>query len=203
VLARWVRARPEALAADLQAIGADIGPETQARARTLFAEVLDCPGGGLRIDTIHAFAQWLLAAFPNEAGLLPGVKAMEDRDKDLLLREVLADLLLNAERTNDAATLGALAQLSVRMGPDKVPAWLLRCAAAHEAWDGAASWQPPMRGGVLRLLGLPADAGPDDLLDLCSDGVFDTDALQCCLAAYSPVVDSDRTKSRVRHSRLA
>lgn len=185
VLARWVRLDAITLAKELLAIGADHGPESVARARKLFAAVLDCPGGGLRIDTIHAFAQWLLAAFPNEAGLLPGVKAMEDRDKDLLLREVLADLLLNAERTNDAAMLGALAQLSVRMGPDKVPAWLLRCAAAHEAWDGAAGWQPPMRGGVLRLLGLPADAGPDDLLDLCSDGVFDTDALQCCLSAYS------------------
>ena len=185
VLARWVRLDSTAMAKDLLAIGADHGPETVARARKLFAAVLDCPGGGLRIDTIHAFAQWLLAAFPNEAGLLPGVKAMEDRDRDLLLREVLAELLLSAERGNDAATLDALAQLSVRMGPDKVPAWLLRCAAAREAWEGAAGWQPPMRDGVLRLLGLPADAGPDDLLDLCSDGEFDTDALQCCLSAYS------------------
>ncbi len=185
VLARWVRLDATTLAKELLAIGADHGPETVARARKLFAAVLDCPGGGLRIDTIHAFAQWLLAAFPNEAGLLPGVKAMEDRDKDLLLREVLADLLLTAERSNDAPTLDALARLSVRMGPDKVPAWLLRCAGARDAWFGPAGWQPPMKGGVLRLLDLPADAGPDDLIDLCSDGVFDTDALQCCLAAYS------------------
>lgn len=185
VLARWVRLDATTLAKELLAIGADHGPDTVARARKLFAAVLDCPGGGLRIDTIHAFAQWLLAAFPNEAGLLPGVKAMEDRDKDLLLREVLAEMLLVAERTNDAVTLDALARLSVRMGPDKVPAWLLRCASAREAWEGATGWQPPMRDGVLRLLGLPPDAGPDDLQDLCSDGVFDTDALQCCLSAYS------------------
>ena len=81
---------------------------TRARARTLFAQVLDCPGGGLRIDTIHAFAQWLLAAFPHEAGLTPGTKAMEDRDRDLLAREVLSDLLLDAERSNDAAALATL-----------------------------------------------------------------------------------------------
>ena len=184
VLARWVRLESTALAKDLLAIGADHGPEAVARARKLFAAVLDCPGGGLRIDTIHAFAQWLLAAFPNEAGLLPGVRAMEDRDRDLLLREVLAELLLVAERTNDAATLDALARLSVRMGPDKVPAWLLRCASARDAWTGPGGWLPPMKDGVHRLLGLPADAGPDDLLDLCSDGVFDTDALHCCLSAY-------------------
>lgn len=185
VLARWVRLDDTQLFAELEAINAPSQPEDRARARKLFAAVLDCPGGGLRIDTIHAFAQWLLAAFPNEAGLLPGVKAMEDRDRDLLLREVLAGLIQNAERSNDAATLGALEQLSVRMGPDKVPAWLLRCAAAREAWEGAAGWQQPMRDGVLRLLGLPGDAGPDDLLDLCSDGVFDTDALLCCHAAYT------------------
>ena len=62
VLARWVRLGETELAAELKAIGADIGPDTLAHARTLFAAVLDCPGGGLRIDTIHAFAQWLLAA---------------------------------------------------------------------------------------------------------------------------------------------
>ncbi len=184
VLARWVRADAISLAQDLKAIGADFTPVSQAKARRLFAEVLDCPGGGLRIDTIHAFAQWLLSAFPTEAGLLPGVKAMEDRDRDLLLREVLADMLLEAERSNDVATLAALEQLSIRMGPEKVPGWLLRCAKAREAWEGPSGWQPPMRSGVLRLIGLPSDAKGEDLLDLCSDGVFDTDALECCLAAY-------------------
>lgn len=181
VLARWVRARPDALARDLQAIGADIDPATQARARTLFAEVLDCPGGGLRIDTIHAFAQWLLAAFPHEAGLVPGAKAMEDRDRDLLLREVLAGLLVEAERTNDAATLEALAELSVRLGPDAVEGYLLRCADARQAWEGPGAWLPPMRANVMRLIGLPADAEAGDLAELCSDARFDVVSLRRCM----------------------
>src|SRR3546814_5579386 len=41
VLARWVRMDSTTLAKELGHIGADIGPETQARARTLFASVLD------------------------------------------------------------------------------------------------------------------------------------------------------------------
>ncbi|MFM5923271.1 MAG: double-strand break repair helicase AddA [Novosphingobium sp.] len=184
VLARWVRAPDDDLFRDLEAIGAASGPAQREKARRLFASVLDCPGGGLRIDTIHAFAQWLLSAFPAEAGLIPGVKAMEDRDRDLLLREVLAELLLDAERGNDAATLAALEALSIRLGPMAVPGWLLRCAKAREAWEGPAGWQPPMRPNVLRLLGLSSDAEAADLEDLCSDGVFDTDALECCLAAY-------------------
>lgn len=185
VLARWVRASDTALASDLLAIGADHGPDSLARARTLFAEVLDSPGGGLRIDTIHAFAQWLLAAFPHEAGLLPGVKAMEDRDRALLLREVLADLLLEAERSNDAATLDALAQLSIRLGPDEVERYLLRCADAREAWTGSGAWQPPMGPRLRQLIGLPDDADASTLPALCSAPAFDDEALRLCLSAYT------------------
>ena len=183
VLARWVRARPDDVARDLKAIGADFSLTSVARARRLFAEVLDCPGGGLRIDTIHAFSQWLLAAFPHEAGLTPGAKAMEDRERALLLREVLAELLVTAEAANDAATLGTIADLSVRLGPDAVEAFLLRCAKALQVWQGPG-WQPPMGARVMQLIGLPSDASADDLPSLCADDVFDVDALRLCLSAY-------------------
>src|ERR1700754_1134141 len=55
-LAQWVRLKSEDLARDLLALGEDISPDAVKRARTLFARVLDTPGGGLRIETIHAFA---------------------------------------------------------------------------------------------------------------------------------------------------
>ncbi|WP_296678703.1 double-strand break repair helicase AddA [Novosphingobium sp.] len=182
VLAGWVRASPTDLFRDLEAIGAPSGPAELARARTLFAEVLDCPGGGLRIDTIHAFAQWLLAAFPSEAGLHPGTRAMEDRDRQLLLREVLADLLVAAQQSGDRPTLDAVALLSERLGPDAVESYLLRCAEAHDLWHGPGAWQPPMDAAVRRLIGLPADAC--SAADLCADGTFDTDALKLCESAY-------------------
>ncbi|PKB25662.1 DNA helicase/exodeoxyribonuclease V subunit A [Novosphingobium kunmingense] len=182
VLARWVRLDDNALFRELEAIGARSGPEARARARTLFASVLDCPGGGLRIDTIHAFAQWLLSAFPHEAGLAPGTRAMEDRDRQLLMREVLGGMLVEAEERGDAETLHAVAVLSERLGPDSVEAYLLRCAEAHDLWHGPGAWQPPMDADVRRLIGLPADA--ESAAGLCADGVFDTDALELCLAAY-------------------
>lgn len=140
VLAGWVRKKPEDLAADLIAIGDDPTPERQSRARTLFASVLDCPGGGLRIDTIHAFAQWLLGAFPEEAGVVPGTKPMEDRDRELLAHRVLADLLVEWEDRNEREPIEALEQLSLRMGADKARAWLMRCAEAREMWLGAGGW---------------------------------------------------------------
>jgi ATP-dependent helicase/nuclease subunit A len=182
-LARWVRLEPAKLALELKAIGADFGPDAIARARTLFAAVLDCPGGGLRIDTIHAFAQWLLAAFPNEAGLTPGSRAMEDRDRILLARQVLADLLVRAESDplGDPQLLTALADLSLRMGPEDVEGWLLRCAEAQSAWFGPGSWQEPLRPHVERLLGLSPGLDDAALAAMCADDAFDVEPLRHCL----------------------
>lgn len=178
VLAQWVRMKPEALAKDLAAIGAPVDPATQARARTLFASVLDCPGGGLRIDTIHAFSQWLLAAFPEEANLLPGTRPMEDRDREMLAHEVLAEMVADAEVQGDRTVIEPLAMLSLRMGADGVRGWLMRCAEAREAWFGPNGWQPPMRARVARLLGLDADADESSLAALCADDAFAVGALR-------------------------
>jgi len=181
VLARWVRMEDGALGADLQAIGASVDPATRERARTLFASVLDCPGGGLRIDTIHAFAQWLLSAFPQEAGLNPGTRAMEDRERGLLARKVLTQMLIDAKTQGDHETLEAVEDLSRRKGPEAVEAWLMRCASAHEAWSGPGAWMPPLRPRVNGLLGLPLDVTEGDVAGLCADDVFDVASLRQCL----------------------
>ncbi|MEN7536317.1 double-strand break repair helicase AddA [Aurantiacibacter flavus] len=183
VLANWVRMPAEALAADLLAIGASAAPETIARARSLFASVLDCPGGGLRIDTIHAFAQWLLAAFPNEAGLVPGTRPMEDRDRDLLASQVLADLVEDWDES-DPGGMAALEELSVRLGPADARKWLMRCAAAREAWFGPGAWQPPLRGRVAQLVGLPAEASAADFAGACADGSAGVELLRQVMWAY-------------------
>ena len=182
-LASWVRLEPTQLAQELIAIGADHGPDSQARARTLFAAVLDCPGGGLRIDTIHAFSQWLLGAFPHEAQLAPGTRAMEDRERVLLQRQVLADLLVAAENDplGDPQLLDALAALSLRLGPEETEQWLMRCAQAREVWFGTGSWQEPMRPRVDQLLGLPPGADESHVAALCADERFDTLALRRCM----------------------
>src|SRR5689334_8991961 len=99
-LAAWVRLKDSELAADLLALGEPNDPRTRERARQLFARVLDCPGR-LKIQTIHAFAQSLLAAFPAEAGIVPGFKPIEGRAEQELVQRTLAELLANAEATGD------------------------------------------------------------------------------------------------------
>lgn len=181
VLAGWVRMDDTRLAKDLMAIGAPFDPATVARARSRFAAVLDCPGGGLRIETIHAFCQWLLASFPVEAGLRPGTRAMEDRDRALLVRQVLSEMLVEAEAQGDEALLDALASLSLRMREDQVEAFLLRSAGARDLWWGPGSWIPPLRPRINSVLGLDEDDGEASLAAICADDAFDAAALRSCL----------------------
>jgi ATP-dependent helicase/nuclease subunit A len=161
VLARWVRLPETALFKELGYLGAPQDDATRDRARTLFASVLDCPGGGLRIDTIHAFAQFLIGNFPEEAGLAPGTRVMDDRSRELLAREVLTDMFEEAERTHDVRILDGLETFTTRKDPAALHKWLMRAADAHEMWEGPGSWQAPMGARVRQTLDMPSDAGEE------------------------------------------
>jgi ATP-dependent helicase/nuclease subunit A len=168
VLARWVRLPETALFKELGYLGAPQDEATRDRARSLFASVLDCPGGGLRIDTIHAFAQFLIGNFPEEAGLAPGTRVMDDRSRELLAREVLTDMFEEAERTHDVRILDGLETFTTRKDPAALHKWLMRIADAQEMWEGHGSWQSPMDARVRQTLGMPSDAGegwPNEILD--------------------------------------
>ena len=92
-LAAWVRMKDHGARQRIcMALRADPGPASRERARRLFAKVLEAPGG-LRIQTIHSFAQALLASFPAEAGITPGFTPIEGRAEQELARTTLANLL--------------------------------------------------------------------------------------------------------------
>ena len=86
-LAAWTVVAEPTLLYDLAALSGTVPPRARlAKARRLFAEVLDAPGG-LKIQTIHAFAQSLLGRFPLEAGVPPGFRLADDRASAVLLAE--------------------------------------------------------------------------------------------------------------------
>jgi ATP-dependent helicase/nuclease subunit A len=175
-LAAWVRMRDNELAEDLAALRADVGPAMRERARRLFARVLDAPGG-LRIQTIHSFAQALLASFPQEAGIAPGFKPIEGRAEQELARTTLANLLAEAEARRDDSLLADVQCLSVRMGEEGAVAYLLRCARAPEAMAGFGAPQtiePLLR----RVMNLPEESIADYLSRHCGDDRFDCDLLR-------------------------
>ena len=77
-------------------------PKASAEAaRKLLVQVLECPGG-IRIQTIHAFCQSLLASFPLEAGLAPHFRALDEIDAAALRMEARTDMLQAAGRQGGA-----------------------------------------------------------------------------------------------------
>jgi ATP-dependent helicase/nuclease subunit A len=171
-LAYWVRLKDEALAHELSMLGEEPASERLRYARTLFARVLEATGGGLRIQTIHAFAQSLLAAFPSEADLLPGFRPLEAREEQALARATLADLLVRAEEEGDQGLIRDLQALSLRLGESGAERFLKACARAPEGME----WLGPRQGVEARLrlgFGLPLGDVDEALARECADDVFD------------------------------
>ena len=84
-LGQWVTSDDARLDAALGELGVRPDGDTRGRARSLFAAVLDLPGG-MRIGTIHAFCEGLLKRFPLEARLSPHFRLLEDADRAVALQ---------------------------------------------------------------------------------------------------------------------
>jgi ATP-dependent helicase/nuclease subunit A len=163
-LASWVQLEDTALFKDMEAIGAKSGPEYRQRASELFARVLDAPGGGLQILTIHSFCQSLLGSFPEEAGLVPGFKPIEGAEQQTLLREALASMVIAAEQADDQDLIRSLQKLSLAMGEEAAEKFLAKCAAVPDVMEGipdgagAISW-------ARRVAGVEFDCSPHQMLE--------------------------------------
>jgi ATP-dependent helicase/nuclease subunit A len=169
-LAHWVQIKDAELAAELMALGEDFARDQVAKARTLFATVLESRNGGMRIMTIHAFCQTLLAGFPLEAGIAPGFRPLEGREEAALAQLVLAELVIGAEREGDARLLGDLSTLSLRLGEAEALAFLKRSARAAEALEVLGSG---LGAKVLDAMGVPLAYEPSYIAVACEDGAFD------------------------------
>ncbi|MBM3566121.1 MAG: double-strand break repair helicase AddA, partial [Alphaproteobacteria bacterium] len=87
------------------------------RARTLFARVLDAPGG-MPIQTIHAFCQSLLRRFPLEAGVAPHFAVMDERDAGEMLLAAREEVLARARADEGGALHAALAAVTRHVSED-------------------------------------------------------------------------------------
>jgi ATP-dependent helicase/nuclease subunit A len=158
-LAAWIALDDAALQAELRLLDAPTQPATMQRARSLFADVLEVPGG-LRVQTLHGFAQSLLAGFPVEAGLVPGFAVIDERQTARLRRRAFAELIAAAGRDQDERLLADIADMAVDVGENGVFRALDRLLgadaafAAHRSADG---FEP----GVRRLLGIGAEGSID------------------------------------------
>jgi ATP-dependent helicase/nuclease subunit A len=180
-LAAWVRLKDNQLFADLEALGEDSGPRTRERARKLFARVLDCPGG-LKIQTIHSFAQGLLASFPAEAKIVPGFQPIEGRAEQELVRRTLAELMADAETRGDERLSHDVQSLSRRLSETGAVEYLVACARKAEALEAlgpAEGIEAKIRG----LMDLPEGSVEDHIASNCGDDGFDCDLLRAVASA--------------------
>jgi ATP-dependent helicase/nuclease subunit A len=175
-LAAWVRIPDKVLRKELFALRAPTDPKSLERARQLFAKVLDCPGG-LKIQTIHSFAQSLLAAFPAEAGIVPGFQPIEGRAEQELVRRTLAELMADAEANGDEGLIRDVQCLSRRLGEAGAVEYLQICARKADALTAFGELDE-IEPGVRRLMSLPDGSPEDYIAEHCGDDRLDCDLLR-------------------------
>ncbi|TRD22044.1 double-strand break repair helicase AddA [Palleronia caenipelagi] len=91
-LGEWAMMPDTDLLEALRTLGAEgFAPDDLPRARRLFAQAIETPGG-LRIQTIHSFCAVLLRRFPLEAGVSPAFREMDDRSATALRQACLEEM---------------------------------------------------------------------------------------------------------------
>jgi len=196
-LAAWVRMADADLRKELAALDEPYDEHAVRKARRLFARVLDAPGGGLRIQTIHAFCQTLLAAFPTEAGLAPGFQPLEGRAEAALARATLAEMLVDAERGADLGLIDDVQKLSRRLGEEKAERYLSLCARAPDALAALGPRQG-IEARVRTALEVPLGDIEAAIEAACADDRFDCGLLR-------RIVDANRSwgaKTGLDHAEL-
>ena len=181
-LAAWVRMADAELRKELDALDEPYDDRAVRKARRLFARVLDAPGGGLRIQTIHAFCQTLLAAFPTEAGLAPGFQPLEGRAEAALARATLAEMLVAAEQGGDLGLIDDIQKLSRRLGEQKAERYLSLCARAPDALAALGPRQG-IEARVRAALQVPLGEIEDAIEATLTDDVFDSGLLRRIVGA--------------------
>src|SRR5260221_10415208 len=119
-LGSWATIADASLRTDLAALtGRWPEPPELIRARQLFATVLDAPGG-LKIQTIHAFCQSLLARFPLEAGIAPHFTVMDEATAEELRREARETVLARTRAQDLGGTIDPTLSAALTIVTDHV-----------------------------------------------------------------------------------
>jgi len=162
-LGAWAVLPELQLDAALRALGVMPDAAARARARSLFAQVLDLPGG-MRIATVHAFCQSLLRAFPLEAALPPRFAVLEDADAQALRQEAREAVL-----ASDAGAVAPIASLVDAENFAKVVKTLddERDALAMLDGSGIGDWSRRLAA----VCGVDAETDADGLIAAHFDGL--------------------------------
>jgi len=144
-LGEWVTLDDDRLDTELAALRVERSPDIRQAARSLFAQVLDLPGG-MRISTIHAFCQSLLRRFPLEAAISPQFRLLEGVDATITLDRAREGVIAAA----DPAAVAEMARLASLADIAKLVRELQQYSGRVEGLSALPERQ--LRDGVHRLL---------------------------------------------------
>lgn len=160
-LAVWATAPRETLAEQLRALTGAVPDDAQVNAaRSMLAATLDAPGG-MRIGTIHSFAQTLLRRFPLEAQVAPNFTLLDELDKQAVLRDA-REAVLAAVRPDDARA-EALDRLARRFAPQTFNSLIARIIETGQA--------PPSADEMLLAFDLPDGTTAKSLMSAAVGGL--------------------------------
>jgi ATP-dependent helicase/nuclease subunit A len=139
------------------------GEEALSRARRLFAQALETPGG-LKIQTLHAFCEKLLRRFPIEAGVSPRFTVLEDAAATALSQSARDDLARAALADPDGPVGRAYAHFAVELSWDAFQSLLGMIEAKRDALTAyvarAARGEAP---GPHALVGADPERSPSEI----------------------------------------
>ena len=206
-LGDWITADDTVLDEALQLLLARAPGDAEIRrARSLFAEVLDTPGG-MKILTIHAFCQSLLRRFPVEAGIAPHFAVADERTQSELLKEAQNRTFGHARYGADEVLARALYAITAQLGEDKFADLINEWTSARARLQGALEERSGSEGlaaAAARLLSVDCGVSEETLLKAaCAEGVFDREGLVMAAAALMDGSKTDFERSGIISDWLA
>jgi len=170
---------------------------TMARARRLFAQVLDLPHG-LAIQTIHAFAAGLLRRFPIEAGIPPHFETIDERTAQELTRDA-QNRLFGVLREADEDLAKAVDLLGAVMAESTLGDLLREILRERRAIEAALDHHgglDPLLAALHAELGVVAGTDPVDLMRAaCADGEMNEQKLNEATGAMRGGSPTDQSKA--------
>jgi ATP-dependent helicase/nuclease subunit A len=173
-LAGWVRLEDEPLKEIL--VGLQINPdrrgetaitmEALVKARRLFAQALETPGG-LKIETIHAFCTRVLQMAPFEANVPARFEVLDEAGREAMLDAARRQVIVTALQKPDSDLGKALVRLTRDAGSDDSFASILRQTLKSRALlvddEGRPYSADQITVRLARALDVPAGLIPDDI----------------------------------------
>jgi ATP-dependent helicase/nuclease subunit A len=172
-LSQWVRLDDTALDHAIREVSnLAPTPELRARARRLFAQALETPGG-LKVQTIHAFCDRVLHQFPFEAGVQAGFEVLDEDREKALLADARQAALQAAASTPDGALGRAFAHAITVVTDMGLEAALAEAVRARRKILRLA--ETGGEAAVAAALGLQ----PDDTVAAIEDAILNGPHLPC------------------------